>query len=110
MKTIVEQVKSSLGVPVDNFGFDEELMIHINAAKSTLIQFGVDELDIDIDDTTVWPVFNSDIVGELSKQYIVLRVRVIFDPIASETIAKQFNEWLGILEARINHEIEETTV
>ena len=86
---------------------NNELLFGINAAKTILIQQGVSELDIDIDDSTVWPTFNSDLVGELSKEYIARKVRTIFDPTASETIASTMEKYVNMLEARIRHEIEE---
>lgn len=107
MSTILEDLRVSLGIPVDNLSFDTELLIGINAAKSTLVQLGVTELDITIDDTTTWPVFNVDVVGELSKQYLLINLRTIFDPIASETIQSTMDRRLKELESRIRHEIEE---
>lgn len=107
MSTILEDLRVSLGIPVDNLSFDTELLININAAKSTLVQLGVTELDISIDDTTTWPVFNVDVVGELSKEYLVVKVRTIFDSIPSETIQNTMAQHLKELESRIRHEIEE---
>lgn len=107
MSTIVEDVKMALGIEPDNLGFDGELLLTINASKTILIQQGVTELDIDIDETTSWPVFNSDLVGELSKEYLVRRVRIVFDPTASETISSTMEKYVNMLEARIRHEIEE---
>lgn len=107
MTLIIEDVKRALAIEPNNLGFDGELYVNINSAKSILIQLGVTELDITIDETTSWPVFNSDIVGELAKQYMVLKVRAIFDPTASETIAKTLSQEGTVLESRIIHELNE---
>lgn len=109
MTLIIEDVKKGLAIEPDNLGYDGELYLNINAAKSALIQLGVDELDITIDETTEWPVFNSDVVGELSKEYLVLKVKTVFDPTASDTISRAFKNFLIELEARIVHQIDEET-
>jgi len=107
MSTIIEDVKMAMGIEPDNLAFDTELLFTINAAKTILIQQGVDELDINIDESTAWPTFNSDLVGELSKEYLARKARTIFDPTSSETIANTLDKYLAMLEARIRHEIEE---
>ena len=107
MTLIIEDVKKALAIEPNNLAFDGELYININGAKSTLIQLGVTELDISIDEETSWPLFNSDVVGEFAKQYLVLKVKSIFDPTASETIQRAFAEVLKESEARIVHELDE---
>jgi hypothetical protein len=107
MTIIIEDVKKALAIDPDNLGFDGELYININAAKSTLVQLGVVELDITIDEETSWPVFNSDVVGEHAKQYLVLKVKSVFDPTASETIRSAFDAYMVELESRIVHELDE---
>lgn len=107
MTLIIEDVKRALAIEPSNLAFDGELYVNINSAKSILIQLGVDELDVDIDEEASWPVFNSDVVGELAKHYMVLRVKSIFDPTASETISRIFSEGMIALESRIVHELDE---
>lgn len=107
MTLIIEDIKRALSIEPNNLGFDGELYININSAKSILIQLGVDELDITIDETTSWPTFNSDVIGELAKHYMVLKVKTIFDPTASETIFKTLVDGMTALESRIVHEIDE---
>ena len=107
MSLIIEDVKRALAVEPTNLDFDGELYTNINAAKSILVQLGVIELDIDITSGTEWPVFNSDIVGELAKQHLVLKVKSIFDPTASETIGRAYESVIRELADRIVHEIDE---
>jgi len=107
MALIIEDVKKALAIEPNNLGFDGELYVNINSAKSILVQLGVTELDINIDEMTSWPVFNSDVVGEFAKHYIVLKVKSIFDPTASETIQKTLSEGITALESRIVHELDE---
>lgn len=107
MSLIIEDVKQGITIEPDNLGFDGELYLQLNAAKSILVQLGVDELNISVDESTSWPIFDSDLIGELSKQYMVLKIKTIFDPTASETIAKAHSDFLSELESRIVHEIDE---
>ncbi len=105
--TILEDVKVSLGILSNNLGFDSELLMFINSAKSSLVQLGVAELDIDIDETTEWPIFPNSSVEALTKHYIHVKVRQTFDPVASETIARVISATAEELEGRIAHEIAE---
>lgn len=105
--TILEEIKISLGVMPDNLGFNLELLIFMNSIKVNLVQLGVTEMDIDIDETTSWPIFVNDTVGGLTKHYILVKARQAFDPTASETIAKTLDKSVVELEGRLAHEVEE---
>lgn len=105
--TILEDIKISLGVMPDNLGFDLELLIFLNSIKVNLVQLGVTEMDIDIDETIGWPTFTNDTVAALTKHYILVKARQAFDPTASETIAKTFDKSVIELEGRLAHEVEE---
>lgn len=104
---ILENIKTAIGVLPDNLGFDSELLMFINSAKSSLVQLGLAELDIDIDETTEWPEFPNSTIEYLSKHYIQVKVRQTFDPAASETISKTLSAVASELEGRIAHEIAE---
>ncbi len=107
-QTIIEDIKAALGLMPDNLGFDLELLIFVNSAKSSLIQLGVTEMEIDIDEETQWPSFANDRVGDLTKHYITVKSRQTFDPVASETIANSIGDSVMELEGRLVHELEET--
>ena len=104
---ILEDVKTSLGVLPDNLGFDSELLMFINSAKSSLVQLGLIEMDIEIDEETEWPTFPNRLLESLSKHYIHAKVRMTFDPSASETISRTVSSAANELEGRIAHEIAE---
>jgi len=106
--TILEEIKVGLGIMPDNLGFDLELRIFLNSIKVNLIQLGVTEMDIDIDEQTYWPDFEEVTVGGLVKHYVLVKARQAFDPTASETIEKTFQSSVVQLEGRITHEVEET--
>ena len=104
---ILENIKVSLGILPDNLGFDSELLMFINSAKSSLVQLGVVELDISINEGTMWPTFPNNLLEAMSKQYIHVKVRQTFDPTASETISITMSSAVNELEGRIAHEIAE---
>ena len=104
---ILEDIKTSLGILPDNLGFDSELLMFINSAKSSLVQLGLSELDIDIDEETEWPTFPNRLLESLSKHYFHVKVRQTFDPTASESISKTISVAANELEGRIAHEIAE---
>lgn len=105
--TILEDVKTGLGISVDNLGFDSELLVFINSAKASLVQLGVDELDIAVDEQTTWPTFGSESMGSHTKSYILVKVKQTFDPTASETINGVLTSALEEVEGRITYEVQE---
>lgn len=107
MTIILENVKMSLGILEDNLGFDAELLMFINSAKSSLVQIGVAEMDIDIDETTEYPSFPNSTIEALSMHLIHIKVRQTFDPVASEVIANTISLSANELEGRIAHEVAE---
>jgi hypothetical protein len=111
MGTILGDVKQAIGVDENNLGFDVELLIYINAIGSTLAQLGATEFDaLVVDANTNWPSMANGILDSHIKPYFVLRTRKLFDPIASETIAKSFNEHISEFEGRIAHELEQVVI
>ena len=108
MTSILADIKTALGVMPDNLGFDSELLMFINSAKTQLGQGGLDEFALlDIKESTEWPEFDNVAIRDMAKHYMVLRTKESFDPIASETIAKILSNSADILEGRIAHEVYE---
>ncbi len=108
-KLILENIKTTLGLLTDNLGFDLDLLIFLNSSKVNLVQLGVTEMEIDIDEKTEWPTFTNFLVGDLVKHYLNAKARQLFDPSASETIASTIDDSIIELEARLMHELEETS-
>ncbi len=104
---ILSEMKQAVGVSPDNVGFDGELLMMINSIKTSLVQLGVQDLEIDIDETTVWPAWPNQRLGDLAKHYIQVKLRQAFDPTASENISAALNKSAAELEGRIVHEIAE---
>ena len=104
---ILGNIKTVLGIEEDNLGFDHELLIHINSAKSGLVQLDVTALDIVIDASTVLPDTGSTSLDALCVQYLGWKVKQAFDPSANASIASALDKSLITLEGRIQYEVEE---
>jgi len=107
MTIILEDIQTSVGILPDNLGFNSELLMFINSAAASLVQLGVAEMNISIEEETEWPTFPNDQVGFLSKHFMQVKVRQTFDPVASETIAGTMSRVATELEGRIAHEMAE---
>jgi len=103
--SILTSVKKVLNVPASYTAFDEDILLHINSALSTVNQLGIGpEGGLTVtDDTTTWSaLIGSDARLNFVKSYIYLKVRLLFDPPQTsfhlEAIERQFREF----EWRIN--------
>lgn len=109
--SILDTVKSIIGISLDDHDFDAQLILHINTILSVLNQLGVGEEGFCItgQDETWDDMFNfneEDI--HAVKTYVALRVWVIFDAqgITSGTL-NAITEQIKELEWRINVAKEE---
>lgn len=108
MGTILSDVKPAIGVDEHNLAFDGEILAIIAAVFVGLAHVGVDEFDdFILSAESDWPVFASVNVGAMVKQFTYMKVRSIFDPIPSSTIAQALGEAATQFEGRIAHEIDE---
>jgi hypothetical protein len=86
LTSILTSIKKSLGIDVSYTAFDEDIIMHINSAFSTLEQLGVGpEGGFAISDATaVWTSFmGTDARLNSVKTYVYLSVRLLFDPPAT---------------------------
>ena len=106
--SILDSIKKNLGIVPEYTAFDDQIILDINAAFSTLHQlgFGPDEgFEIKgIDE------FWSDIIEEprfnFVKSYVCMKVRVMFDPPTSSYALDALNKQIAEYEWRIKSEIE----
>lgn len=105
MDSILNSVKRVLGLDFDYTPFDQDIIMHINSAFSTLEQLGVGPAGgYQIEDSdNKWEEFiGVDYRLNSVKTYVCLRVRMIFDPpptsFAVDAMRKQIEE----LEWRLN--------
>lgn len=108
--SILDSIKHELGIDVGCDAFDLDVRMHINSALSTLYQIGVESarnklvtgpdvgwLDIFEGDEDLLPMIS---------QYILLKVRIIFDPPTSSFVLESINKTIAELEWRIQIEAE----
>lgn len=105
---ILGYIKEYIGIASDNSVFDSELLSIANTTASILSQLGVQAFDgLTIGPTTEWPDFvGDDILENMCKTHMSVRVSTIFDPTASATIAQVKKVYISELEFRIQSQVE----
>jgi hypothetical protein len=108
-KSILNSVKLGLDIIPENDEYDQVVMMHINSVIAKLDQLGVDQFGpFEVEDETAkW----SDFLGEdkllnMVKSYVVLQVRLLFDPPTTSFLLDAFNKMSQEMEWRINVQTE----
>ncbi len=110
MDSILTSIKKLLGIAEDYKHFDNDIIIHINSVFMILNQLGVGPANgFSIsDEFATWadylPEDNKNF--EAVKTYIHLKVKLIFDPPLSSTVAEAMKQMISELEWRLNVEAE----
>ncbi len=107
--SILDSVKKLLGISPTDDGFDQEIRDLINAEFLTLHQLHVGPEEgfsiTGLDDT--WDSYTDNPhLQDAVRQFIYLRVRMIFDPPASSTVADAINGRIDELTFRLNIQAE----
>lgn len=103
--SILNVTKKALGIDPEYSAFDLDIITFINSTFSTLTQLGVgpDEGFSIEDDTAVWSDFlGTDKRQNTVKTYMILKVRMLFDPPQTSFLINALNEQVKELEWRIN--------
>jgi len=103
--SILVSTKKSLGVAEDVTAFDDEILMHINAAIGTLTQIGVgppDGLTVE-DDTIEWDALTSgdEKLNEVPS-YVHLKTKLLFDPPEIGFVLTAMKDMIKEKEWRIN--------
>ena len=109
MDSILTSVKKIVGISEEDESFDTDLIIHINSVLMILNQLGVGPPEgFSISDkTSVWSDLISDnLYIEAVKSFVSLKVRMIFDPPTSSSVADAINKTISELEWRILCNVE----
>lgn len=105
MDSILTSIKKLLGIAEDYEHFDQDIIMCINSAFSTLTQLGVGPAEgfrIE-DESAEWSEFlKDDFRLEFVKTYIHLKVKMAFDPPLSSAVIESINRQISELEWRIN--------
>lgn len=108
-ETILNDVKSDIGIDSLVTAFDKDLITDINAAFIILYQEGVGPQDapFKVESDTVWSKFSDDQgLTELTKVFIRKKVKSIFDPPQNTNLMQADNSITKEAEWRLNFEYE----
>ena len=103
--SILQTIKKLLGITPEYTQFDQDIIVHINSVFHILTQLGVGpEGGFSIDDeTAIWSDFLDEAQQlEIVKSYIYLKVKLLFDPPITSSVADSTNRLISELEWRIN--------
>jgi hypothetical protein len=112
--SILTSTKKVLGIAEDYTVFDEDIIMHINTAFSTLTQLGVGPVEgFMIEDATAeWDEFipeePADHQYNSVRSYIFLKVSMLFDPPQTSYLIAAKEKQIAELEWRLNSHREET--
>lgn len=108
-ESILTSVKKLLGITEDYTVFDTDLIMHINSVFLNLSQLGVgpDEGFAITSAENQWSEYMaSGTLLNAIKTYVYLKVRLLFDPPTSSSVADSMKNMISELEWRINVEGE----
>lgn len=108
-QSILASIKQMLGIPDEITAFDEEIGSHINGVFTILNQLDVGSDDVFMingyDET--WAQYVDNIsLATMVREFIYLKVRMIFDPPASSVVSDAYNQRIAELEWRMNIQAE----
>ncbi len=104
-ESILISTKRVLGIAEDYTVFDLDILTHINAAFSILNQLGLGQIDgfYIQDETATWDLFEVPLNQlNLVKTYVILKVRMLFDPPATGFLVTAMENQLKEYEWRLN--------
>lgn len=119
--SILTSIRDAIGLPSGDSSFDSDLIMHINTFLGVLTQVGTGKPDVLIKDaTTTWedfldPEMNTDSIFHSAKTYVLINVKMIFDPPTptSQQYMKQSSDellWrLTVAEDEVKRRKEEAT-
>lgn len=115
MDSILTSVKKLLGIPEEYTAFDPDIIMSVNSVFTILQQLGVgpDGGFSITDSSTTWNDYfgaSEDIEqNEAVKNYIALKVKLMFDPPTSSSVMQATSNMLNELEWRLNVACDKTS-
>jgi hypothetical protein len=110
MDSILISIKKFLGISEDYTVFDPDIIMHANSAFATLQQLGYSGYSIS-NSLETWTQYfakskvNADLHASV-KQYVYLRVRLLFDPPANSFTQQAIKDTIDELTWRLNVQLE----
>ena len=110
MDSILDSVKTVIGIPLDTIDFDQQLILHTNAMLNIVYQEGLGKAGFKITgNSETWDDFLDDeqIDVEWVKDYVPLRVWLLFDVNSMTSgVISAIKEQIHELEVRYYYEKE----
>ena len=101
-ESILGSTKKLLGITEDYTHFDPDLVIFINSVFSTLNQIALDKEFYITGDSELWLDYvETEEDAELLKNYMYLKVRLVFDPPQNSSVLESIKSMISELEFRI---------
>lgn len=103
--SILNDVKSTLGISVDDYNYDVDIIMHINTVLAVVNQLGIGPTNglMITNYTTLWDALLSPGVNlSLVKTYVCLRVRLLFDPPTTSYMIEAMERQAKELEWRLS--------
>ena len=107
--SILTSIKKLLGIDEEYTVFDADLIIHINSVFTVLKQLGVGPPEgfYIKDKTSTWGEFiPCEQQIELVKSYMYLKVKLMFDPPLSSSVATAYTSQINEYEWRLNVDVD----
>ena len=104
-ESILTSIKKLLGITEDYDYFDQDIIMHINAAFMVLTQLGIGPSEgfLITDDTDTWSDFIDDATNFGSIQsYVYMKVKLMFDPPQNSFTVDSMTKLVNELEWRLN--------
>ena len=104
MQSILVSIKKLLGIAEDYNHFDEDIILQINSAFSTLTQLGVGPVEgFSIEGSSaVWSDFITDDRLNFVKTFVQIKVKLAFDPPTSGVLMDSYKNQLDELTWRLS--------
>lgn len=110
MDSILQSVKKYVGIHAEYDAFDEDIKMHINTAFAILTQLGVGPEEgfmIEGEDES-WDEFITSVTFSMVKTFILLSVRLDFDPPTSSAVLESMKRRIDELTWRLQVESDNT--
>lgn len=107
--SILETVRKLVGGEANGEAFDQDLIVHINTVFGILNQLGVGptETFFIVDSSSKWSDFISESMFRPCLSYMVLRVRLLFDPPSNSFVTNAITDEMRELEWRLTVQHDE---
>lgn len=107
MDSILDSIKKLLGIECCYTQFDADIIMDINTVFGILYQLGAKKFYAIQNSSNIWNEYLDDPISlEMVKTYMYLKVKMMFDPPQSSSVASAIETQIRELESRINYSLD----